>query len=269
MLEGGAVAGAAVGLLQVLERGAGFEIPIGRVHAHHAMPDLLEERQRIVAADDRVGRVVLDAEVRVIDLLDDLEEHVLGLRELRVRPVAVLVVVLHAQHDVAFGRVLERRADALDGPLHALGARHARQSLAAERAAMPQPERHRHVDGGLLPLHLPPAFVGVRMREIGREAQQRGRLPRLLHHLAHARGAVRPERRQEAVVVLDALAAERLRITQPLEVVHAAGTQLVEVALGEDGNSRWHEQEQDDRTHGLQDYRRTAGSGQVSLQSCT
>jgi hypothetical protein len=34
--------------------------------------------------------------------------------------------------------------------------------------------------------------------------------------------------------MLDALAAERPGITQPLEVVHAASTQLVEVALGED-----------------------------------
>ena len=201
------------------------------------MPDLLEKRQRIVAADNRVRRVVLDAEIRVLDLLDDLEEHVLGLRELRVRPVAVLVVVLHAEHHIALGGVLERRANALDGPLHAFRTRHARQALAAERAAMPQSERHRHVDGGLLPRHLPSAFVGVGMREVGREAQERGRLSRLLHHLAHTRRTIRPEWLQETVVVLDALTTEGLRITQPLEVVHAPGTQLVEIALGEDRDS--------------------------------
>ena len=42
--------------------------------------------------------------------LDDLEKDVFRLRELRVAPGAVLVVVLHAQDDVALAGVFERRA---------------------------------------------------------------------------------------------------------------------------------------------------------------
>ena len=64
------------------------------------------------------------------------------------------------------------------------------------------------------------------------------------------RGGIGPERRQEAVVVLDALAAERLGVAQPLEVVHAAGAQVVEVALGEDGNPWGHRVRKQDQESG-------------------
>ena len=98
----------AVAARQIVERRARREVAIRGVHGHDAMLDLLEKRDRIEAADQRIRRIVLDAEVRRIDPIEDLEEDVLRLRELRIPPGAVLVVVLHAQHDVAALGVVER-----------------------------------------------------------------------------------------------------------------------------------------------------------------
>ena len=99
---------------QIVERRARREVAIGGVHRHDPVLHLLQEADRIEAADEGVGRIVLHAEERRVDLLDDLEEDVFGLRELGIPPGAVLVVVLHAQDDVALLGVLERAADALD-----------------------------------------------------------------------------------------------------------------------------------------------------------
>ena len=67
---------------QVVERRPWHQVSVRGVHRHHTMLDLLEERHRIEAADDGVRRVMLHAEVRRVDLLDDLEENVFRLREL-------------------------------------------------------------------------------------------------------------------------------------------------------------------------------------------
>ena len=110
------VAERAVADRQVVARRPGREEAIRRMHGDDTVLHLLEKADRVVAADHRVGRIVLDAEVRRVDLLDDLEEDVLRLRELRIAPGAVLVVVLHAQHDVAALGMLERPPDAFDRP---------------------------------------------------------------------------------------------------------------------------------------------------------
>ena len=93
-----------IGGPEVLETCAFREIPIGGVGRHHPVLHPLQELDGVVASHDRVGRVVLDAEVGRVDPTDDFEIGVLGLRELRVLPVAVLVVVLHAEyHAVLLG----------------------------------------------------------------------------------------------------------------------------------------------------------------------
>ena len=56
------IADGAVGRADVVERRARHQVPIRRVHRHDAVLDLLEERDRIEAADDRVRRIVLHAE---------------------------------------------------------------------------------------------------------------------------------------------------------------------------------------------------------------
>ena len=85
---------------------------------------------RIVAADERVGRVVLDAEARRIDAIEDLQEDVFRLRELRIAPGAVLVVVLQAEHDVAALGVLERATQPVDGPRDPFASGQARDAAA-------------------------------------------------------------------------------------------------------------------------------------------
>ena len=97
--------------------------------------------------------------MRRVDLLDDLEEDVLRLRELRIAPGAVLVVVLHAQDDVAALGVVERPPDALDRARDAVLARQPGVALAAERAAVAGAEPDREIDGRLLPLDLAAPLV--------------------------------------------------------------------------------------------------------------
>ena len=72
------------------------------MHRHHAVLDLLEEGDGIESSHERVRRIVLDAEVRRIgQRIEQRQERRLLLRELRVAPLAVLVVVLEAEHHVA------------------------------------------------------------------------------------------------------------------------------------------------------------------------
>ena len=201
------------------------------------MLHLLEERDRIEAADRGVRRIVLHAEGGRVDALDDLEEDVLGLRELRVPPGAVLVVVLHAEDDAALLGVLERAGQAVERARDPVGARHPRVALAAQRAAMTAAEPERQIDRRLLPLDLTRPLVGIRMREVRREADQRRRLAGLGERGDDRVDVGGVERSEEAVVVLDAFAAERRRLADPGQVVARAGDEVVEPALGEDGDA--------------------------------
>jgi len=161
------VAGGPVARLERVERGTGREIAIGGVNRHDAGAHPLEKADGIVAADDGVGGIVLDAEEWRLDLIDDLHEDVFGLGELRVPPPAVLVVILHAEGDAASFGVFERAPDPLDRPRDAFGSRHAGQTLAAQRAAVARSETHGQVDRRLLPFDLPRPFVRVGMGEVG------------------------------------------------------------------------------------------------------
>ena len=91
------------------------------MHADDAIGDAAQQRDRVVAGDDGVGRVVLHAEVRAVGMASsELEEDVLLLRELGVLPEAVLVVVLQAEHDVVLARDGQDLLDALDDPVEPL-----------------------------------------------------------------------------------------------------------------------------------------------------
>ena len=71
------------------------------------MTDFFQEADRIEPADECVGRVVLHPEERGLNLADDFQEDVLGLRELRIAPRPVLVVILHAEDDVPLFGIFE------------------------------------------------------------------------------------------------------------------------------------------------------------------
>ena len=123
------VAGGAVGRSQVVERRARREIAIRRVHRHDAVLDLLEERDRIEAADRRVRRVVLHAEVMATRCGSMISRKMSsGCANSGIPPGAVLVVVLHAEDHAAPLGVVERARDAFDGARDAVGARHLRDS---------------------------------------------------------------------------------------------------------------------------------------------
>ena len=97
---------------------------------------------------------------------------------------------------------------------------------------------HRQVDGSLLSLDLARALVLVGVREVRREAHHRRDLAGCRHRVHDRRHVTLVVAREELVIVLDALAAERGRVVNPGDVVPPAGDELVEVTLGEDGNGR-------------------------------
>ena len=125
----------------------------------------------------------------------------------------------------------------VEGAGDALLAGHALIPLAAQRAAMPRAEPHREIDRGLLPLDLAPPLVGIGMREVRGETEHRRHLPGLIHHPHDRIDVLRLEAPEPAVVVLDPFPAERGRVANPLLEGSRAADELVEVALGEDGDA--------------------------------
>jgi len=105
---------------------------------------------------------------------------------------------------------------------------------------MARTQANRQIDGRLLPLDLPRAFVAVGMGEVGREADHRGDLAGLLHGPDDRIDVLRLEAAKPAVVVLDAFPAQCGRIPDPLFEGAGAVDELVEVALGEDADPGGH-----------------------------
>src|SRR4030095_15991752 len=124
------------------------------MHGHDAVTNLLQERDRIKPANKRIRRIVLNAKMWRVDLLDDLEKNVLGLRELWISPRAIFVVILHAQHDIVALGVLEGATNALDRARDAVLAQQPRISLTAQRAAVTRTKTNGQIDRRPLPLDL-------------------------------------------------------------------------------------------------------------------
>ena len=175
---------------------------------------------------------------RVRQGVEQREEGLFLLRELGIEPLADLVVVLEAEDHIPLDGVFERARDAFGGAADSLGDRQARVLLPAERAAVARAGPYREIDGALLPFDVPGPFVLVRMSEVGREAHHRRDLAGLghrVHDRRHVALVVAPEK---LVIVLDALTAERRRVVDPGDVVPPTFGELVNVALGEDGDRR-------------------------------
>src|SRR5262249_16202525 len=88
---------------------------------------------------------------------------------------------------------------------------------------------------------LPLPLVRIGMGEVRRETQHRRNLPRLPHHVHDWVDVLRRQAPKELVVVLDTLAAERGRISNPAFVRHPAFDERVEVTLRKDTNPWWHD----------------------------
>ena len=104
--------------LQIGERAA-LEIAVARVHRDDAVEHVVEQRQRVVAGDDGVRRIVVHAEPRAArDGGEELEENVALLGKLGEVPVAVLVMVFEDQSDPAALGVREQFHDAIRRHFH-------------------------------------------------------------------------------------------------------------------------------------------------------
>ena len=75
----------------------------------------------VIIGDQRIGRIILHAKaLTLIDSADDLQEDLLFQSELGVLPLAVLVMILHAQNHAMGTRNGEEASDRVDHPFDAL-----------------------------------------------------------------------------------------------------------------------------------------------------
>ena len=118
VLQGRRVSYRAVALQQVFKRIALGEIAVAGVHADHSVGYSAQQFDRIIAGDDGVGWIVLYAEMLALgDGVQQFKEDVHLLRELRVFPESVLIMVLQSQHDIMLPRHREHCFNAFDHPL--------------------------------------------------------------------------------------------------------------------------------------------------------
>jgi hypothetical protein len=149
-------------------------------------------------------------------------------------------VILHAEDDAPGLRVFERPSNAFDRPADPFSARQAGVPLTAERAAMAGAKPHGQIDRRLLPIDLTSPFDGIVVGEIRGETDHRGDLAGLVHRPHDRVDIHRRKTLEEAVVVLDAFAAERRRVVNPPFVGPAALGEIIEIALGEEADPRRH-----------------------------
>ena len=96
----------------------------------------LQQLDGIVAGDNRVGRVVLHAEVLAFGYrVQQFEEDIHLLREFGIAPKAVFIMILQAEDDAVFARDRQHLLNALDHPFQTLLAGDIRVALPAEHAA--------------------------------------------------------------------------------------------------------------------------------------
>ena len=152
-----------------------------------------------------------------------------------IAPGAVLVVVLHAQDDAALLGVLDRSRQ----PLERAGDARRRASCpdSAARSACGSAGRRAAASGRSRPA----AAATWRARSSASGCVKSGEKqtsdvgwPVSASAATTGSTSAGVERSQEAVVVLDAFAAERRRLADPGQVVAGAGDEVVEPALGED-----------------------------------
>ena len=216
------------------------QIAIARMHAYDAIFDRVQQRQRIVARNDRIARVVLHAKVgAVVDRVDHFEKYVLLLRKLGIAPAAVLVMVLHAQHHVKAAGNRHQPLNRIDHPGHALRAADVWIALPAEHAAggARAAQLARDTDHFHFLIKCALACICVGVGEIGRTAQhghgEAGRVQRLADRVEIG-VVVLPEK---AFIQLKALARQVARHGDPVKHRHAAlHRNVVDVAFGKGGN---------------------------------
>ncbi len=237
MFQGRRVADRAIRLSKVVERGAGFEIAIRRLHRHHPVDDGVQEVAGVDAGRDRVGRVELHAEMRaVVDRVEDGVEHCRSLGELGIGPDTRLVVVLDRQQDVQLDSQRKEGGDGIDDPLDALSRGDAGVCLTAHDPACgaraPESSGYAHELG--LRVDFPGTLAGVRMREIGRSAHHRHLKAGFANRVSQPidpRGTGVPE---ETRVKLETIDTEAASLIDPLvDRLGPLHHHLVEISLGE------------------------------------
>jgi hypothetical protein len=242
--EVGGVAEGAVGLAEIFESGAGDEVAIRGVHGDDAGGDAFEEGDGIVAGDEGVGGIVLDAEVGGFrDEVEEFEEDVLLLGEFGIAPEAVFVVVFEAEDDVVFAGEGEEGLDAFDDPGEALFAADFGIALAAEDAAdgAGAAEATRDEDHGGFPVDGAAAGGGVGVSKVRGAAEHRHVEAGGGDSFADGVEIGGVEGGEEAVVHLEAVGVEGAGHFDPVEDGHGAITgDGVEVTLGESGEAKRH-----------------------------
>ena len=209
------------------------------MHGHDALRDALEQFDRVVAGDVGVAGVVVHAEAVGGQGVHQGAEDVHLLRELRVEPEVVLVVVLEDERHAAFLGMRDAGADAVGGEAHTFGVGELGATLAAKHAAVGPAQRVGHVNPALLLGDLGVAKGLVRMREVGRAAHHRDGHPEVGDLTAEDRPVGLVGHLEEARVEFQALNIERGGECEPLGEFHrAVFAEGMHVGLREGGDLR-------------------------------
>src|SRR5690606_11981465 len=112
--------------LQVLQPSA-FEVAVAGVHRDDAVLDQLQQRNRVLAADDAIRRIEVYAKTRAArNAVYDFDEDVGFLSELGIVPKTVLVVILKDQRHALRHGFFAAGGDGIDGERDAVGSRNLR-----------------------------------------------------------------------------------------------------------------------------------------------
>ena len=151
------------------------------------MRHAFEQRDRILPGQIRVAGIEIHPEVGMLHGIHEAAEHIHLLRELRILPKIVLVMVFQNEGDSALLGIRQAGVNGLRREPHAVIDRDFRATLTAEHAAIGAAQRKRHVDPAPLFGNLPRAKSGVGMREVGGAAHHRNHLALVLDHLSKDR----------------------------------------------------------------------------------
>ena len=221
--------------------------PIAGVHRDHPRQHPPQQLDRIIPGQERVGGIVVDAEVWMVDGVDELTEDLHLLGKLGVLPEVVLVVVFQDQDDATVGGIGQAGGDRLSSQGHAFVDRELRPPLTGEHAAVLATERVDHLNPphllGDLGLAEGLAWVG----EVGRTAEHGDGHPTGLHLLTKPRPGSLISHLKKACIPLKARHPQRRGELDPLGKRHAAiAAEGLHVGLGKGRElrggcgHRWH-----------------------------
>ena len=89
------------------------QVAVAGVHGNYAMRHPLEQFDRIVTSQIRIARVIVDAKSRMLNRFNQFTKHIHLLRELRVLPKIIFIMIFDDQSDIVLLRIRQASLNAM------------------------------------------------------------------------------------------------------------------------------------------------------------